>query len=133
GLNKHRPQIRSGSERALGYRLVAVTHLPQQRPRLLLARIALLVAAIGLALPGPPMGAVRLALESSAAGNRDVLLLVRVDERRVVHALQALPAREDQRQIMSLVLTEAHHGTRSQVEVHIAAQMNRAGEKLACG
>lgn len=72
-------------------------------------------------------------LKLALAGDRDVFAIERVDERRVVEAFHALPARLDGRQIVLRILAEDQHGVFFQVEVHVAREMNRAGEPLARG
>ena len=79
------------------------------------------------------MRAIRLSVERAAPGDRDVLLLVGVNERRVVHALHPLPAREDQGQVAPFVLAEADHRAGLEVQVHVAPQVDCAGEKLTGG
>ena len=64
------------------------------------ARLPPVSIAPPFATPVPPVVRVRLAVERPGAGDRDVLRLERVDERRVVHQLDAFPAREHDRQVV---------------------------------
>src|SRR5215211_4399943 len=57
-------------------------------------------------LPGPPVLEARLAVERALARNRDVLLLERIDQRRVSHQLRSLEPREHRREVVTRILTE---------------------------
>ena len=61
---------------------------------------------------------------------RDVLLAVRVDQRRVVHALHALPAREHDG-IAGRIGVEQQRRAFAHVQFDVALEMNGAGEELA--
>ncbi len=63
-------------------------------------------AVRGASIPGPPVFVVTLSIERTFAGDRDVLLFKRVDERRVVEHLDAFPTREDDRQVVFRILAE---------------------------
>src|SRR6202171_1648867 len=81
-------------------------------------------------LPGPPVRLVGLTVERSLAGDGDVFALEGVDERRVVHQLDALPPREHVR-VVSRIAAEAERGPGLQVQLHAALEPDRAGEVLA--
>jgi len=69
--------------------------------------ITLSPGAIGLALPRPPVLAIRLSVQDGRAADSDVRLVEDVDERRVVHALVTFEAGRHQRQIVFRVAAEA--------------------------
>ena len=76
---------------------------------------------------------VRATIERPASGDGDVGLLEGVNEGRVVHALGAFEAGENHRQIVLWILAEAQRGALFQVQVHVAGQMDRAGEEDSGG
>jgi hypothetical protein len=88
-------------------------------------------AGIGIQVPERTVVGVGLAVERARPGDGDVPLPVAVDERRVVHQLDALPAGEDDRQVVGWVLAEQDRGVLLHVQVHVAAQVDRAGEERA--
>ena len=94
GLDEIRPQVVARAEDALGDRHALGLHLDQPVARR---------AGRGPDCPGSrrrqshQCSVVRLAVERAVAGDRDVLRLEGVDERRVVHQLDAFPPGEDDR------------------------------------
>ena len=82
--------------------------------------------------PRPPMPLAGLTVERAAAGDGDVLLLEGVDERRVVHQLDALPSGEHHGQVVVRVLAEQDRGARGPVQVDVVEQFDGAGQPLAC-
>jgi hypothetical protein len=99
GLDERRPQGVARSEHTPIDGRALLAKAEEQVAVGLLVRLA--ARAV---LPGPPMVGVGLAVERPAAGDRDVLLLERVHERRVVHQLDALPSREHGRVAAGSVL-----------------------------
>src|SRR5207302_969975 len=80
--------------------------------------------------PWPPMLAVGLAVDHAFAGDRNILLLKGVNERRVAHQFHSLPTCEDVGQILSRVLTKFDRGVFSQVEIDVALEMNCTRKEL---
>ena len=76
---------------------------------------------------------VGLPVERALAGDRDVLLLVRVDERRVVHQLRALEPREDGGQVVARVAAEGERRASRDVQVDVALEMHGAGQERPAG
>ena len=127
-LDEVRPQERPGPEHALRDRHAARAHLEE-------ACAGRHLRGFGRqgpgALPGPPVLVARLAVERALAGDRDVALLEGVDERRVVHQLDAFPPREDHGQEVIGVAAEGDCRAVGQVEVDPALQMDGAGQEPA--
>src|SRR5450756_360052 len=90
GLHEHGPQPGAVAELALRDGCTLLDHLGQGGAGLGL----ILVVRPSLSGPRPPVLGVRLAVQSAAAGDPDILLVQRVNEGRVVHALHPLKARE---------------------------------------
>ena len=109
-LDEVRPQVVPVAEDALGDRDARSAHVDQPRRAPAFwsaaARPARCpsTATSGRRRPG------RRACPSP--GDRDVLGLEGVDERRVVHQLDAFPAREDDRQVVARVAAEARASPR---------------------
>ena len=74
---------------------------------------------------------VGLAVERPGAGDRDVLRLEGIDERRVVHQLGAFEAREDERQVLPRVAAEGQRRFRLEVQVDAAGEPDPAGQESA--
>src|SRR5205814_665998 len=109
-----------------GYTLLH--HLAQRGAGLALIRLVGFRSAF--AAPRPPVLRAGLAVEHSSAGDGDILLVQRVDERRVVHAFHPLEAREHHR-VELRVWVELDRGTLVDYQVHIAPQVNGAGQTHA--
>src|SRR5438067_1932057 len=62
--------------------------------------------------------------------DRDVFLFEGVDERRVIHALDAFPAGENDR-MPGGIEDETQRRALGEMKVHVAAQLDGAGVKLA--
>ena len=83
----------SGAEDALGDGHITLAHGDER-----IAGDALLGRrGAAFHVPCPPRVEGGAAIERAAAGDRDIFLFKRVDERRVVHAFDAFPAREHDR------------------------------------
>ena len=65
--------------------------------------------------------------------DRDIQRVARVDQRRIVHALDALPARQDDRQVAPGIGAEAQRRARGQVQLDIAPEPNGPRGKDAVG
>ena len=98
-----RTEVAAVAEDAFGDGDVFLGLVNEFVPRCFLVRVAFLPTAVRAAFPRPPVVAIGLAVEGAGAGDRDVLLLEGVDERRVVHALDALPAGEDDGQVVTRI------------------------------
>ena len=77
------------------------------------------------------MRGIALPVDRALAGDGDVALAIGVEERRIIDQLHPLPARENVGQILSWILTEFDRGAFRQMEIDVAFQTNRAGQKLA--
>ena len=77
------------------------------------------------------MIAVSIAVDYAFTGQRDVLLLECIDERRVVHQLHAFPASENQRQIFFRISIELDGRAFSNVQINVALQMNRSTREIS--
>ena len=73
---------------------------------------------------------VRLPIERPLAGDRDVLAFEGVDERRVVHQLDAFESCQDER-ITRRILREAQRRASLQMQVDAAVQTQRIGGVIA--
>src|SRR5205823_6536798 len=100
-------------------------HIQQSFPRGVVVGGAARPAELLAAFPRPPVSLVRLAIERALARHRDVFPLERVDERRIVHELRALEAREHRRQILLAVARERERRASRYVKIDIAREMNR--------
>jgi hypothetical protein len=69
-----------------------------------------------------------LPVEGAAARDRDVLLLPRIDERRIVHELDAFPAREHDG-VARWIGVELERRTLGDVQIHVALEVNRTREE----
>ena len=108
GLYELRAQVVAFAEDTLLDRHPALGHLEEPVAAFLLVHAARRPAVLFAALPRPPVHVVGLPVERTAARDGHVLLLEGVDERRVVHHLDALPAREDGRQVRLRLAPECH-------------------------
>src|SRR5215210_4083890 len=81
--------------------------------------------------PGPPVLVRGRAVERAAPRDGDILLLESVDERRIVHALRALPTSVDDGQVFGRVCAELERRALRKIQVDIALEVNRAGQKRA--
>ncbi len=75
------------------------------------------------------MVVVRLAVQRAASRDGDVLAIDGIDERRVVHDLDALEASKDDREVFRRILAEGDRRSGFYVEIHVARQMDRAGDE----
>ena len=125
GLDELGPQVVAGAVDALGDR----------HPGLGLGEepvaVGLLALRVVVLLPRPPVLGVRLAVQRALAGDRDVVLLVGVDERREPHELDAFPARPHDRQVGRGVAAEPDRGALGDVQVDPRLQVDGAGEEDA--
>src|SRR5207237_8271654 len=94
--------------------------------RFALLGIAFLPTPARPAFPWPPMIAVSIAVDYAFAGQRDVLLLECIDERRVVHQLHAFPASENQRQIFLRISFELAGHCFSNVQLKMYLHANHS-------
>ncbi len=120
GLHEVGPQIVAGAEHA--------ARRPARCPRPFVAAIAsrtLVRAAAALPFQGHQCRWPGLAVERALAGDRDVLLLEGVDQRRVVHHLVAFESREHRRKIIARLGAEADCGALCQMQIDVAPQMDR--------
>src|SRR5436190_4066691 len=131
-LNERRAQTVLDAKDSIGDGHALFRHLEQPDPRRLTVRRPFDPAEIGAALPGPPMLVARLAVERAGTGDRDVLAVDGVDERRQAHQLDALETRQHLRQILARVGAEQDRRAAFDVEIDVALEMNRAG-KIAAG
>ena len=67
-------------------------------------------------------------IQDALTGDGYVLAVSGVDERRIVGALDALPAGEHRRQIVSSARAKAQQRALFQVQVHVAVQVDRPGQ-----
>jgi hypothetical protein len=88
-------------------------------------------AALGV--EAEPRPVLRVAVDGARAGDRHIGLVDRVDERRVVVALDALPPGEDRRQERCGVRLEPDGRAGCHVQVHVGEQVDLAGAELAAG
>src|SRR5215472_896129 len=130
GLNKLWPQIMSRPEHALGHGYHSLRHVKEQVAVFDLVRLALLPSTMRAPLPWPPMLTIGIAINGALTGDRDVSLLKGVDERRIVHQLNAFPSREHKR-VLPGIAAEADGRPGQQMQVDLALQMNRSGHELA--
>ena len=130
-LEEHWPQITSFAEDPFANGRAFGDVVIENSPRFTLIRIAFLPTAACSSFPWPPMFAVRLAVNDAFTGDGDVPLLEGIDERRITHQFHPFPARENVGQILSWILTEFDRGAFRQMEIDVAFQTNRAGQKLA--
>ena len=121
---KFGPKVVALAEAALGDRNPLLAHLEQAVPRRRLRAFG----RTATPFPVPPVVVAGLTVQRAPAGDGDVALFERVDERRVVHQLDALPAREDRRQVGARIGREQQRRALRHVQVDAAAQVNRAGE-----
>src|SRR5947208_643364 len=73
---------------------------------------------------------VGVAVDGALSGDPDVFLFEGIEERRVVHALHAFPAREHER-IFARIPGKPQRRTFRHVKVHVVLQFDGAGEELA--
>src|SRR5579863_10204474 len=118
-LDQARPQIAALPESPFADGHILGAHLEQPVPRGILAYHALRPAAVGAAFPWPPVLAIAISVERSFARYRDVLLSIRVEEGRVVHALDSLPACVDQRKIALRIAREQERRSVGNVKIHV--------------
>src|SRR6266536_1393958 len=124
-LNEIWPQIFTFAEYSILHRHATFAKIQQLTNTA--ASECLIVSAT--ARPGPPVLIRRRAVERAAARDGDILLLKRVDERRVVHALGAFETRVNRRQIFVRIGAELERRTCRNEKIYIAPQMNRAGQE----
>src|SRR5690242_16143769 len=128
-LNKLRAEIVSGTEDALLWWNALCRHFDQ-----FLAIGRLILSRTGTRRPRrspiPPVIFVGVTVDLSLTRDRQILLLEGIDEGRVVHALGAFPAREDQR-ILRRIGSEAQRSAFADVKIHVTLQFDRSGDELA--
>src|SRR6185295_16815239 len=120
-LDKVRPEVTAFPEHSFREWNIPRAHV-EQAPSRFTNGLNVSTAAAG---PDPPMFAIGVPVQGSFACDRDVLLAVGVDERRIIHALSALPSRGYQRKIARAVADEAQRGTSGYVQIDVALEMNR--------
>src|SRR6185503_6784081 len=97
GLNELRSQVVTFPEDSVLDRNTFFRHPEQCRAMRTLLTHAFFPAVLRAPVPWPPVFVVTLAVERAFAGDRDVSLFERVDERRVVEEFDTFPTREDDR------------------------------------
>src|SRR5450756_985120 len=123
GLHEHGPQVAAVAEYSFRDGCPLLPHLAQGGPGLGL----ILVVRPSLSGPRPPVLGVRLAVQGAAAGDPDILLVQRVNEGRVVHALQPLKAREHDG-VELRVGVEPDGRALLHHQVHVALEVDGAGQ-----
>ncbi len=124
GLDEHRADGVAGSEHPLGHRRARLAHVAQ----------ALAVAdhAGRRALdPVPPVIGVGLAVQGPLAGQGDVVLVQGVDERRIVHQLDALVPGQNVGQVGGRIARELQGRALGHVQFGLALEVDRAGQPHA--
>src|SRR5262245_30658045 len=81
--------------------------------------------------PVPPVRLVGLAIENSAAADRDVLFFEGINEWRVIHQFGAFPTREYDRKIFAGIVHKLQHRALRQMQIDAALQTYRAGQELS--
>src|ERR1017187_10222276 len=128
GLHEHGPQIAAVAELALPDWYTLLRHLAQRG-----AGLALILAVRpSLSGPRPPVLAVRLTIQGAPAGDGDILLVERVNEGRVVHALQPLKAREHDG-VELRIGVEPDGGAFADHQIDVALEVDGAGQTDALG
>ena len=118
------PRLRDGGEVALAERDVLLAPLLEETPlRRLLVRPA----------PEPRLPAPHARMQHAAPRDGDVRSLVRVDERRPVEALDALPARRHRGEVLLEVVREENVRAVLEVQLHVALQVDRPALPLPRG
>src|SRR5690606_24773837 len=114
GLEERRAQVIAACEHPPGHRHPVFRRLEELRAGMLLVDdlVDLPLPAAPLALPRPPRRVVRAAVQRTGARDGDVLLTVRVNERRIAEQLHAFPAGEDGRQVAFRFRDERDRRTR---------------------
>src|SRR5687767_348747 len=110
-------------------RNISLNHFHQRGPGLSLIRFTRFPTILRPPIPGPPGFLIGLPIQSAFAGYGDILLTEGVNEWRVVHQLHAFPTTKHQRQVVSWILTELDCRRRSDVQIDVALEMNRAGQE----
>src|SRR5690349_2265886 len=132
-LDELRPQIVSIAKDTLANRHAFLRHREQRVAVGTLLRHSFFPTVLRTAVPGPPVFGVALSVEYAFARDRDVALLERIDEWRVVENLDAFPAREDDGQKVFRVRAELDRRAIGDFEVDVALQMYRARQISAVG
>lgn len=116
------------TENAIADRDAVFRHLEERISIRSLLVHTLFPAVLRTTVPRPPVFIVTLAVECAFSSDRDVLLFEGVDERRIVKELDPFPAREDYRQVVVGVMAELDCCAFGDLEIHVALQVNCAGE-----
>src|SRR5687768_13732284 len=117
----------------LADRDILFNHVYQRGPGFSLVWFTRFPTILRPPVPGPPGFLISLPVQSSFAGDSDILLTKRVDQWRVVHQLHAFPTTKHERQVIGRILTKLDGRRRSDVQIDVALQMNRASEKRTSG
>src|ERR1051325_1816581 len=128
-FDKARSQISAFAKLPLLNRHIRINHFPETVPRRLLISPAL--PRTSTSLPLPPVFIAGLPIQCAFTRHRDIFLLERINQRRVVVAFHSLEPRQNDRNISFRVGRESQYGATSQVKFDIALQMNWTGKKLA--
>ena len=119
-LNEVRPQVSTVAKYSLIHRRTVRDHFHQLRARGAGAAGALLPTTRLPPRPRPPVFATGLPIKHALAGNRDILLLKGIDERRIIHQLHAFPTSKDHRQILLRIRIEFDGRVFCDVQVDVA-------------
>src|SRR6185503_9413060 len=116
---------------AFSYLNTFFSHREQRRPVCSLVAHAFFPAVCRASIPGPPVLVVTLSIERSFSSDRDVLLLERINERRVIQQFDTFPTREHDGQIVFRIPAELDRRAFLDLEIDVALQMNRAADVRA--
>src|SRR5437667_10860810 len=92
-LDERRPQVMARAVHPVRNRHALLGLLEEKRA---IGELRLWRMTLADRLPIPPMRLISLPVERALAGDRDILAIERVDQRRIVHPLDAFPTRHHQ-------------------------------------
>src|SRR4030095_16906820 len=130
GLNKLRAQVMTSTKHAILNRDALFSHFHQRCSVGSLIRRTFFPPVACAPVPGPPGAIVTLSVERTFTSDCDIALVQCIDERGIVHQLDAFPAGEDHGQVVIRILTELDCRTLGDDEIDVALQVDWPGEKL---